>query len=213
MIGVIDIEVQARNPEAPLYPLKAFVNSPSSIRVRNAPRRIGDWHLTKVYISAVYPDGQTTTVQCVPTGGVWVGTLAGTATSGTTENGYTILADGIDENMNAVTGYVLGKGDIFILNADGTPAPDAPTHYVRLLSSESTAPVEGDMFPTESGYSIWQDGEAHQLGMTREDFSKGEILLPYLSDMIFQMDEPTPNGRRDAPVGIKDLRWKFDTID
>lgn len=181
--------------------------------MRNAPRRIGDWHLTKVYISAVYPDGQTTTVQCVPTGGVWVGTLAGTATSGTTENGYTILADGIDENMNAVTGYVLGKGDIFILNADGTPSPDVHVHYVRLLSSESTAPVEGDMFPTESGYSIWQDGEAHQLGMAREDFSKGEILLPYLSDMIFQTDEPTPNGRRDAPVGIKDLRWKFDTID
>lgn len=115
--------------------------------------------------------------------------------------------------MNAVTGYVLGRGDVYILNADGTPIPDASAPYVRLLSSESTTPAEGDMFPTESGYSIWQDGEAHQLGMTREDFSKGEILLPYLSDMIFQTDEPTPNGRRDAPVGIKDLRWKFDTID
>lgn len=84
MIGTIDITIQAQNPEAPLYPLKAFVGSPSSIRVRNAPRRIGDWHLTKVYISAVYPDGQTETVQCVPTGGVWVGTLAGSSAAGTT---------------------------------------------------------------------------------------------------------------------------------
>ena len=84
MIGTIDITIQAQNPEAPLYPLKAFVGSPSSIRVRNAPKRVGDWHLTKVYISAVYPDGQTETVQCVPTGGVWVGTLAGSSATGTT---------------------------------------------------------------------------------------------------------------------------------
>jgi len=40
-----------------------------------------------------------------------------------------------------------------------------------------------------------------------------EITLPYLSNVLFQENEPSPNGRRDAPLGMKDLRWKFDTID
>jgi len=66
--------------------------------------------------------------------------------------------------MNAVTGYVLGRGDVYVLNADGTPIPDSTT-YVRLLSAEGSAPKDGDMYPTEGGYVIRQNGEAQQLGM------------------------------------------------
>ena len=48
MIGVIDVAVQAANVNMPLYPLRAFVNSPSSLRIRNVPKRIGDWNITSV---------------------------------------------------------------------------------------------------------------------------------------------------------------------
>lgn len=164
MIGTIDIEVQAKSPNLPLFPMRAFVGSPSSIRVRNVPKRVGDWNINKVYLTVVYPDGTIKQADCVQTGGVWVGTVEGTATSGTCENGYTVFADGTDENGNPVTGYVLGKGDIEILEADGTISPDPARYYVKLLSAEAAEPREGDMYPTEGGYVIWQNGQANLLG-------------------------------------------------
>lgn len=48
MIGVLDVEIQAANPLMPLYPLRAYVNSPSSVRVRNVPKKVGTWDLTEV---------------------------------------------------------------------------------------------------------------------------------------------------------------------
>lgn len=224
MIGTIDVEICAANPQAPLYPLRAFVNSPSTLRLRNVPRKIGAWVITAVHIAAHYPTDEITTAQCVQTGGVWVGTLAGCGTAGTSTQGYTVFADGIDEHGNPVQGYVLGKGDVEIIAADGTITPTETTHYVHLLSAASATPKDGDMYPDGSGYKVVQNGEAHALGMTSADVSAlisahdehgadDEITLPYLSNVLFQQDEPSPNGRRDTPTGTKDLRWKLDTID
>ncbi len=65
-----------------------------------------------MYFTALYPDGSLRTVDCKLVGGVWVGTIAGSESAGYSENGYTVYADGSDENGNMVTGYALGKGDI-----------------------------------------------------------------------------------------------------
>ena len=224
MIGTIDVEICAANLQAPLYPLRAYVNSPSTLRLRNVPRKIGAWVITAVHIAAHYPTDEITTAQCVQTGGVWVGTLAGCGTAGSSTQGYTVFADGIDEHGNPVQGYVLGKGDVEIIAADGTITPTETTHYVHLLSAASATPRDGDMYPDGNGYKIVQGGEAHALGMTGADVSAlisahdehaadDEITLPYLSNVLFQQDEPSPNGRRATPTGIKDLRWKLDTID
>lgn len=171
MIGTVDVAVQALNPSMPLYPMRAFVSSPTSIRVRNVPKRIGKWAIESVQFVAAYPDGSIKTAQCVLTGGVWVGTIEGTSTSGTSTNGYTIFASGTDENGEPVTGYILGKGDIEILNADGTLNPDAPSYYVHLLSAQADVPKEGDLYPTLSGYMIWQNGQANQLGTPFEEIT------------------------------------------
>ena len=80
-------------------------------------------------MTATYPDKTQKTAQCVLVGGVWVGTIEGSPASGTCTNGYTVIADGIDENGNPVSGYVLGRGDVEILKEDGTPIED-PTHFV-----------------------------------------------------------------------------------
>ena len=133
MIGTIDISCNAKNPNFPLYPMRAFVNSPSSLRIREVPRRVGNWHITNVKIVVVYPDSTVKQSECVLVGGVWVGTIEGTNISGTSKNGYTIFADGVDENNNPVNGYVLGKGDVEILEADGTLSPDPSSYYVKLL--------------------------------------------------------------------------------
>ena len=78
MIGTVDVEIQAKFPSMPLDPMQAYVNSPSSIRLRNVPKRIGKWAIESVQFVAAYPDGSIKTAQCVLTGGVWVGTIEGT---------------------------------------------------------------------------------------------------------------------------------------
>lgn len=164
MIGTIDVEIMAANPSMPLYPVRAFKNSPSSIRLRNVPKHIGDWNINSVQIVAAYPDSSIKTASCVLTGSVWVGTIEGCPISGRSENGFTVFASGTDENGNPVSNYVLGKGLVEILEGDGTITPDAPSYYVHLLDEQPTTPKEGDMWPTDDGYAIWQDGEAHSLG-------------------------------------------------
>ena len=170
MIGTISIECNAKNPNMPLHPLRAYINSPSSLRITNVPRKIGKWNINKVTIVAIYPDSTSQTAQCVLTGGVWVGTIEGSTTAGTLAQGYSIIADGVDENGNDVTGYVLGKGDIVIMKADGVPEPEPATIFVK-LQDDGTGAEDGDMYPTESGYMIQQNGEAHQLGTSFEQIT------------------------------------------
>lgn len=90
-----------------------------------------------------------------------------------------MYANGIDENGNEVTGYVLGKGLVEILDADGTITPSETTYYVHMLSAEPSTPKDGDLWPLSSGgYMIFQNGEAHSLGLTEED------LEPYATKQI-----------------------------
>ena len=127
MIGTVDVIVQAAKPDFPLSPFCAFVSSPSSVRVRNVPRRIGTWDITAVSVSVDYPDGTTETAACVLTAGVWVGTVPGCETPGDALRGFTIHADGIDENGNDVIGYLLGVGDVEILNRETALTPGVVT--------------------------------------------------------------------------------------
>ena len=164
MIGTICVECQAQSPNLPLYPWTAYVNSPSSIRIRNVPKKIGSWCITRVYVSVVYPDGQIKTADCVPVGGVYVGTVAGAGVSGTTENGYTVFADGTDENGASVTGYILGRGNVTILDDDGNIQPDATRYYVRMLSADTDNHFEGDLYKSNGAWYIWQNGQSWPIG-------------------------------------------------
>ena len=164
MIAIVDTTVQAANPSLPLYPWRAYVNSPSSLRVRNVPRRVGNWSIDRVYVTAAYPDNSLKTADCVLVGGVWVCTIEGSSSPGESQNGYTIYADGVDENGDRVTGYVLGKGCISILETDGTITPGETTYYVHLLSSQPASPKEGDLWQLSGSWYIWQDGTAYPIG-------------------------------------------------
>lgn len=148
----------------PLFPMRAFQGSPSSVRVRNVPKRIGKWNIEKVYFSYVYPDNTDGNVECVLVGGVYVGTIAGCNTVGNVQNGYSIFADGEDENGNAVTGYCLGKGDIKILDAGGITQPLQNTTFVQILSERPESPNDGDMWQTNGAWYVWQNNQAWAIG-------------------------------------------------
>lgn len=127
MIGVVDVEINAANPHVPLRPVRTFVGSPQSFRVRNVPRRIGEWEIKAVRLEVYYPDSTTETANCVLTGGVWVGTVGASAVPGTSVAGFVVNADGIDEFGQPVVGYILGIGDVEVLTRERSVTPGVIT--------------------------------------------------------------------------------------
>ena len=186
MIGTISVEIQAANPSMPLFPLRAFINSPTSLRIRNVPKKIGDWSITKVYVSAAYPDNSIQSTECVLVGGVWVGTIAGSSMAGRGGDGYTVYADGIDENGEPVAGYILGKGEVEILSTD-TIAPSVIQYYVHLLEDgDVERHLDGDLWKdAETGaWLIWQDGQEWAVG---DDTG----LIDELKERVDELDSTT----------------------
>lgn len=206
MIAVVDVKIQAENPNMPLFPWRAFVGSPSSIRVRNVPKRIGNWHITKTYVQVSYPDNSLKTIDCVLVGGVYVATVDASNVSGTVTNGYTIFADGIDENNNVVTGYVLGKGDIYILEADSTIASSTTKYSVKLLSSETDLELVGDAYIADDKlYIIDYDGVQKTIGEIPENLSVETLSANSISGTSLSADAINLDGK-DLTTQIKNIQ-------
>ena len=158
MIGTIEIKCFAANPQKPLSPVFTFKGSPSSLRILDVPRKIGNWAITAVKVCVSYPDNSIAVSNAVRTGNVWVATFTGCGVSGKTANGIQILADGIDENGDAVTGYVLGVGDLYILERDSSIAADDEKWYVRYCEETPATPAIGDLIIDNGSVKMF-DGE------------------------------------------------------
>lgn len=161
MIGTIQISVNAANPNLPLKTLFSYVDSPSSIRVIDVPKKIGKWNITEVIINATYPDNQIVSAECVLVGGCWVGTIQGSSSVGKSFSGYSVVANGIDENGNGVTGYVLGKGDVVIIDSDGRTIIDGKVYYLHLIDGSDIPenPKEGDVILEDGNWKIYHNDE------------------------------------------------------
>lgn len=146
MITTQEVKVQAQHPSMPLNPFTAFKNSPSSLRVLDVPKKIGLWNITSVQIQVTYPDSHIVSKECVRTGNVWVGTLEGTSAVGSVCKGYHITASGVDEDGNEVSGYVLGAGDVVIMELDGSIYPSESADYIRIFDKQPTNPKKGDAY-------------------------------------------------------------------
>ena len=139
MIGTIQVKVQAARPNLPMPPIFSVKGSPTSVRIMDVPKAIGDWNITNVKLVVQYPDNTTVEKVSVRTGSVWVATIEGCEVAGKVANGCQIVADGIDEDGNPVNGYVLGVGDVFILDDD--------TDASRLVGKHAHAdPCRSELF-------------------------------------------------------------------
>ena len=146
MIRPINIKLNAAHPELPLVEATTFTGAPSSVFIRGVPKAVGNWSITAVSVAVTYPDNTTTARAAVESAeGVWVATIPGTATSGRTVAGFRILADGIDENGAAVTGYVLGFADFSVFSFLPVPAPGETYYLLRYFDTMPTTPKEGDV--------------------------------------------------------------------
>lgn len=147
MIGTINVTVNAQHPNVPLSPVFAWRGSASRINVEGVPCLCGSWYVSAVSIAIATPDGKTVTYPCQRTcNGIWSVTIDGTDTAGKSGNGITITAK--DEGGKD---YVLGRGDLYILDGAAIPSPGDVSWTVRLLSSKPEDPKEGDAYFSEDG--------------------------------------------------------------
>ena len=165
MVGSIDIKINSQFPNMPLKPVWSFKDSPSNFRIFNLPEKVGSWEINKVYLQAGYPDNSIKTVECVKSkidshfgfGGtsVWVGTIDGCSTIGKSSSGFTVFADGLDENGNDVQGYVLGKADLYIMDNSPFIQPSTTSYQVRYFESQPSNPNIGDCYLSNRVLNIW----------------------------------------------------------
>lgn len=155
MIGSIEVNVNAANPNLPLPPLFSHVEAPSSLRILNIPRKIGLWEITAVFVTVTYPDNTAISVDAVKSGGVYVATVPGSQMPGKAWNGYEITANGIDEHGDEVSGYCLGRGDVFVLDRDGSITVGETTYYLHIVDEKPALPHKGDLVQTDDGWEIF----------------------------------------------------------
>ena len=183
MIATIDIKVNAAHPNIPLAPLYAFEGSPSSVRVRNVPQRVGKWDITAVSVTIAMPDNSSTTVPAVAVGGFWVATLPSCDETGYCAAGLQVTADGTDENGAAVSGYCLGVGDVTILPRDATAVSNGTRYYLHYVAEQPANPNPGDMCYID-GAPKWYDGTAWQT------FAGGASI-----DIVAPSTDPSASGK------------------
>lgn len=164
MITTQEVKIQAQNPSMPLNPFTAFKGSPSSIRVLDVPKKIGLWNITSVQIQVTYPDSHIVSKECVRTGNVWVGTLEGTSSVGSVCKGYKITASGVDEDGNKISGYILGAGDVVIMELDGSIYPSQSADYIRIFDEQPTNPKKGDAYLDGIAVMIYNGSDWVKIG-------------------------------------------------
>ena len=165
MIGTVEVRCSAHRPQMPLQPFFTFCGSPSSVRIMDVPKSIGDWSIDEVKLIVKYPDNSTTSKNAVRNGCVWVATIQGTEISGKVSNGYEIVASGKDEDGNEVNGYVLGCGDVIVINRDVNATKEIEKFYVKWNDELPTNPVKGDLIYHNENVSLFNGSEWLTLGL------------------------------------------------
>ena len=158
MIRPIDIRLNAAHPDLPLAEAVTYTGAPSTVLIRGVPGNCGRWAITAVFVAATFPDGSTSTRTAVQTAnGVWVATIPATATSGRTAHGLRILADGADENGEAVGGYVLGVADFAVASLGISPAPQPGETSWQMLYFDAVPGVlrKGDVTKIDGALKLY----------------------------------------------------------
>lgn len=123
-----------------------------------APRKVGNWEITSVKVVMTLPDNTTKEKDAVRTGNVWVSTIDGCETAGKVTQGYSIVAGGLDEDGSEVSGYILGKGDVFVIENRNDIKSLVDKISVRYLEDIPSTPATGDLI--EYGGNLrFYDGE------------------------------------------------------
>ena len=154
-----------------------------------------------MYIDVLYPDNTTKEVDCVRTGNVWVGTFEGSTIAGRVTQGYQIKADGVDENENPITGYVLGCGDVYILDDTNDIKALVGKTALRMLDDIPSTPAKGDVVIVNGVMKIYDGEEWYNVEVDLSDYyTKAEI-----DEMVDEIDSSISALGDEIPTKTSDL--------
>lgn len=215
MIGTIDIKCNAAHPNLPLSPLYTFKNSPSSIRVMDVPKKVGNWSIDKVALQITYPDESIVSKECVKNGSLWVGTIEGTTAIGKVQKGFVVVASGKNENGEVVNGYVLGVGDVVVMDFDGTIETGTTATNIHLLTSMPQAPKTGDAYLDGISLMVYDGNTWTKVGgqniptkVSQLQNDKGYLTTVYWNDVKLKPTIPTKVSQLQNDSNFGD-KWKI----
>lgn len=160
MIRSFEVKLNAAHPELPLFEATAIVGSASTAFIRRVPASVGSWHITKVYVNAQYPDNTNVTVEAqVGAEGIWTATLPATETSGRVRSGFSILADGIDENGDPITQYILGIADFAVYTRDLKVQPGSKSWVLKYFDVVPDPAKKGDVAKIDDAIKLYDGTE------------------------------------------------------
>lgn len=215
MIGTIDIKCNAAHPNLPLSPLYTFKDSPSSIRVMDVPKKVGNWSIDKVALQITYPDGSIVSKECVKNGALWVGTIEGTTAIGKVQKGFVVVASGKNENGEVVNGYVLGVGDVVVMDFDGTIETGTTATNIHLLTSMPQEPKTGDAYLDGNALMVYDGNTWTKVGgqniptkVSQLENDKGYLTTVYWNDVRLKPTIPTKVSQLQNDSNFGD-KWKI----
>lgn len=184
MIATLNVKINAQAPEIALPCFASFNKSPTTLRIIDVPKKIGNWEVKEVYVKVNYPGNTSIEKQAVKANGVWQVTVDGSKVSGEIEDGYGIYASGIDENGTPVNGFCLGRGMVKILG--DYEEVDGVGYRLTLRDEIPFAPKEGDVawFEEDGQYKLFDGEEWKQLG--------GEAKVPVAKEDEAGVIKATP---------------------
>lgn len=182
MFKKICIELNAANPQIPFEACCPYSGSAASFTILNVPRPLGKRMVSAVYVELTDVAGVTRSFAATRVGSAWGATVPASAVgeSGIVTGGVCVWASGTDDNGAAVDCWILGTGDLRVLNRDGTVAPDVIRNNVHGYEEKPAAPKNFDLAPASASegapFELFFDGAWRPLGLTSVDvYKKTEV--------------------------------------
>ena len=159
MVRTFQVELNAAHTELPLFEASTIVGSVSTAFITGVPATVGNWRITTVYVRAKYPDNSTVTIEAAKGAqSTWTATMPQTEYSGRIRNGFEVLADGIDENGDPVTGYTLGIADFAVYTRSLT-IDEQTSFTLNYFNTVPEYPKTGDVATIDGTLKFYDGAE------------------------------------------------------
>lgn len=177
MIGVVTVKVSAGNPRAPLCTVPVFVGSDCTLAVTDVPDRFFGVAVTSVAVAVMNASGSETSVSCTRSGPAWCCTVPAAFFDrpGEVRRGVVVSALGVREDGQTEARWILGVGQLDVMEMGCVPAPGVAWQDVHLRDEVPPDPVKGDLAKHGETWKIYTGEAWESLVAAKELASKSAV--------------------------------------
>ena len=162
MIGTLSVKISAGHPAMPLAPVAIIAGSAVTIGVIDVPKTRAGATITDVQVRLTNADAVSQIVAATAVGNVWSATFSADffgSAYGVVSNGVEITAVGTDAAGGVVDSWVIGVGDLEVIDAGALPSGVGIEAAMHFRESLPERPVEGDVCKIDGSWVIY-NGES-----------------------------------------------------